>query len=86
MSVQLRESKAKCMRLLCLCAACIFYVNTLSDALSGTLPYQVQTKGLPAGVYEVQIEATDVFGFTDQSTVEYQREADMHCMNKLVYS
>ena len=35
----------------------------------------MELKGLPAGLYEVQIEASDVFGFTDQSTVEYQREA-----------
>ena len=59
-----------------MCYTCIiFYINPLSDALSGTLPYQVQLKGLPAGVYEVQIEATDVFGFADQSSLEYQREA-----------
>ena len=64
---------------LSLCTSFIVCVSPLFYAHSGTLPYQVQLKGFPAGIYEVQIEATDVFGFTDQGTVLYQREQHEIC-------
>jgi len=74
----LEESNCRAF-VLCKYVSCSSHACIPNDPL-GALPYHVELKGLPAGIYEVQIEASDVFGFTDLSTVEYQHEACMTCI------
>ena len=43
--------------------------------VSGTLPHGIDVTGLPAGVYSGLVEATDTFGSSASSTIEYQGRA-----------
>ena len=51
-----------------------FILQTSSIIRKGTLPHEVHVKGLSVGVYSGLIRATDVFGSTAQSAIQYQGE------------
>ena len=46
----------------------------------GALGHGIDVSGLPAGVYNGHIEATDVFGSSASSSIVYQGNAQTHAV------